>query len=175
VAYEAALRGRAPLDQGGRGEYLLALAQARLLVYVDDFEFVTALQEFFTQGAHGRDGTRGSGRHSGDIEAQFEGLQFARIAQGVREGIIHLLGRRGRRSSPTSTRSVFERSPIIFLIGVGRCRTRVGSARIWSPRPSCGFSTRSMTSMLYRPSRYSSQILRRLANARTAFGVLPAT
>ena len=27
---------------------------------------------------------------------------------------------------------------MIFLMGVGRRRTSVGSARIWSPRPSCG-------------------------------------
>ena len=35
-----------------------------------------------------------------------------------------------RRSIPTSTRSVFERSPIIFLMGEGSLRTSVGMARI---------------------------------------------
>ena len=32
-----------------------------------------------------------------------------------------------------------ERSPMIFLIGSGSLRTRVGMARIWSPRASFGF------------------------------------
>src|ERR1700752_2677611 len=38
-----------------------------------------------------------------------------------------------RKLSPTNTRSVSERSPMIFLIGSGNFLTKVGIARIWSP------------------------------------------
>src|SRR5205085_2358293 len=53
-----------------------------------------------------------------------------------------------RMSNPTSTRSVWERSPMIFLIGLGSRRTRVGMARIWSPWASCGVTSRSITSIV---------------------------
>ena len=36
----------------------------------------------------------------------------------------------GLTSRPTSTRSSFDRSPMIFLIGSGNFRTSVGTARI---------------------------------------------
>jgi hypothetical protein len=39
-------------------------------------------------------------------------------------------------SSPTSTRSVFERSPMIRFSGDGSSRTSVGMATIWSRRAS---------------------------------------
>jgi hypothetical protein len=35
-----------------------------------------------------------------------------------------------RKSNPTKTRSVFERSPMIFRIGSGSLRTNVGMAKI---------------------------------------------
>ena len=38
--------------------------------------------------------------------------------------------RRALRSRPTSTLSSLERSPMIFFIGGGRCRTSVGTATI---------------------------------------------
>src|SRR5687767_6830167 len=74
-----------------------------------------------------------------------------------------------------STRSVLERSPIILRTGEGSFRTRVGIARIWSPRDSFGFSNRSTTCILYRPARCSLQIFLRLAKAATDLGVCPAT
>jgi hypothetical protein len=66
---------------------------------------------------------------------------------------------------------VFERSPLIFLIGGGSFLTKVGMARIWSPRASLGFSKRSITSIWYLPVRRSSQICLRLANAARHLGV----
>src|SRR5690349_10132659 len=51
----------------------------------------------------------------------------------------------GLRSRPTSTLSVLERSPMIFFTGVGRRRTSVGTAMIWSPLASLGRSSKSMT------------------------------
>jgi hypothetical protein len=79
------------------------------------------------------------------------------------------------RSNPTNTRSVLERSPMIFLTGWGNLRTNVGMARIWSSRASCGFFKRSITSMWYLPFNCSSQINLRLLKAVMAFGVCPAT
>src|SRR5208283_2641335 len=81
----------------------------------------------------------------------------------------------GRMSRPTKARSVLDRSPIIFLTGTGRRRTRVGIARIWSPRASWGFSRRSITWMRYFPARCVSQIFLRFENANVQCGVWPAT
>src|SRR4030043_1403277 len=80
-----------------------------------------------------------------------------------------------RMSSPTSTRSVLARSPIIFFSGSGSFLTSVGMAIIWSPLASCGFFRRSITSMRYFPARCSSQIFFKLAKAVIDFGVCPAT
>jgi len=62
----------------------------------------------------------------------------------------------GRRSSPTRTRSVLERSPIIFFKGGGSLLTSVGCKYLVS-LASCGFFMRSTTSILYLPARCSSQ------------------
>jgi hypothetical protein len=78
------------------------------------------------------------------------------------------------RSNPTNTRSVFERSPMMFLTGRGSLRTSVGTARIWLSRASRGFFKRSITSMRYLPSNCSSQITVRLLRAVTALGLCPA-
>ena len=80
----------------------------------------------------------------------------------------------GRMSSPTKTRSSLDRSPMNFFKGLGSLRTSAGTARIWSPWASFGFIRRSTTSMRYRPSRYWSQILWRLAPAATLLAVCPA-
>ena len=56
---------------------------------------------------------------------------------------------------------------MIFRTGSGSLRTSVGTARIWSPLASCGFFSRSITSMRYWPARCSSQIFLRLAKAAT--------
>jgi hypothetical protein len=78
------------------------------------------------------------------------------------------------RSNPTNTRSLSERSPIIFRTGMGSFRTNVGTARIWLSRASCGCRKRSITSRLYLPFNCSSQINLRLRKALAALGVCPA-
>src|SRR4030043_739038 len=80
-----------------------------------------------------------------------------------------------RMSSPTSTRSVLARSPIIFFSGSGSFLSSVGMAIIWSPLASWGFFKRSIPSMRYFPARCSSQIFFKLAKAVIDFGVWPAT
>ena len=82
---------------------------------------------------------------------------------------------RSMRSSPTNTRSVSERSPMMFLTGRGNLRTNVGTARIWLSRASFGFFKRSITSIWYLPFNCSSQINLRLLSAVTALAVWPAT
>src|ERR1700723_155413 len=78
-------------------------------------------------------------------------------------------------SRPTSTRSVFDRSPIIFRIGTGKLRTSVGIARISSSCARCGCFTRSITSSRYfLPSKCSVQMRFRLASAASDRGVCPA-
>ena len=56
----------------------------------------------------------------------------------------------------------FDRSPTTLRIGSGSLRTRVGMATIWSPLASCGWTSRSTTSILYLPGRCSAQSLVRL-------------
>ena len=51
-------------------------------------------------------------------------------SNGLRERRRVAIYRVRRMSSPTSTRSVFDKSPMIFLTGSGSFRTRVGIARI---------------------------------------------
>src|SRR3569833_2086262 len=75
---------------------------------------------------------------------------------------------------PTSTFSSFDKSPIILRIGSGTLRTKVGTAKIWSPSASCGLINRSITSILYSPSKYSSQYLCMLASSVCDLAVLPA-
>lgn len=77
--------------------------------------------------------------------------------------------------NPTSTFSSLLKSPIIFLIGSGTLRTRVGMANIWSPSANWGCSSKSITSMRYCPCRCSSQYFFKLLRAVTDFGVFPAT
>jgi hypothetical protein len=64
---------------------------------------------------------------------------------------------------------------MIFRRGVGRLRTKVGTATIWCPLANCGVFSRSMTSIRYLPLRCSSQTRLRLAKASSDFGVYPAT
>ena len=124
-----------------RGDDLLALGEHGLLVEIDDFELVRAVQVLLADRADVFDGVRGAWRHAGDVEAE--------DVFGTGGCIAHLGACRlwalmipscvdGRMSRPTSTRSLFNKSPMIFLIGSGRRRTSVGTARIWSPRASTG-------------------------------------
>jgi hypothetical protein len=52
---------------------------------------------------------------------------------------------------------------------------RVGTATIWLRSANSGCKSRSMTSILYAPSRCISQIRLRMANAVSDLGVWPAT
>ena len=54
-----------------------------------------------------------------------------------------------RSRSSASTRSVFDRSPMILRSGGGNFRTSVGTAMISSLRAWAGFSLRSMSSTRY--------------------------
>ena len=88
---------------------------------------------------------------------------------------LRIHARCSTRFNPTSTRAVFERSPMMLLTGSGNFRTNVGTARIWSSRASCGRFRRSITSSLYLPFNCSSQINLRFLSAVTDFGECPAT
>src|SRR6185436_20434532 len=110
---------------------LFALREGWLLVDVDDLQLVPPLEVLVADDPQVVHGARRSGGHAGDEQAE-DVLPSHRLT---------------RRSSPTRTRSVFERSPMIFLIGSGSRRTSVGTARIWSPRASCGFCRRSIISI----------------------------
>src|SRR6185436_13931783 len=147
VPDDAAEGCRPILDQRGGRDHLFSLDHLRLLVDVDDLELEAALETGLADVAHRADRSRGTWSHAGDEQPQ----HVVRIVGIVHIAVVfhaHAPVLRARRSSPTSTRSVLERSPMIFLMGVGSRRTSVGSARIWSPRPSAGLSTRSITSML---------------------------
>ena len=81
-----------------------------------------------------------------------------------------------RTSSPTSTRSEFDRSPMILRIGDGQPPDqRRDRQDLVAPARAGGSCTRSITSIWYWPARCSSQSFFRLANAATDFGVCPAT
>ena len=60
---------------------------------------------------------------------------------------------------------------MILRMGLGSFRTRVGMAKISSRRASSGFSSRSTTSIWYRPLRCSAQILLRFVSAALDFDV----
>ncbi len=153
VADDPAHRQRELLDERRRRDDLLTLREDRLLVDVDDFEIVPPLEILVADRPQVADRTRRSRRHAGDVQPKdvpFAGRRDrpARTSRGGGAGSVACSRHwRTRRSSPTRTRSVFERSPMIFLIGSGSRRTSVGTARIWSPRASCGFSRRSMISI----------------------------
>ena len=64
---------------------------------------------------------------------------------------------------------------MIFFTGGGSWRTSVGTAKIWSPRASCGLTSKSTTSMRYLPRKCFSQISSRLRSADAERAVWPAT
>src|SRR5579883_636728 len=91
-------------------------------------------------------------------------------------GMIGAVGQpRDLRSRPTSIRSKLLRSPMIRRSGSGTLRTRVGMATIWSSLARRGFSSRSTTSISYRPGIRSSQNRSRFSRAATHLGEQPAT
>ncbi len=104
---------------------------------IDDFEVVAPRQMPFAEGTGVRHGTGGVGRCSADEESQVD-LVLSKLCQprfqlveGTRaHGMRPALG---RSCSPTRTRSVSDKSPMILRIGMGSRRTSVGIARISSP------------------------------------------
>src|ERR1019366_6960688 len=162
-------RGQHP-HQGWRRDDVLSLGQRVHLENIDDLQLEPAFQAPLAKRLQIGNGAGGDRRGARHIEPQ-----NVYLALGFRSLPTRHYGFLGRMSRPTKARSVLERSPMIFLTGSGRRRTRVGIARIWSPRASLGFSSRSIASMLYFPARCVSQIFLRLANASVLCGVWPAT
>ena len=108
-----------------RGEHLEFAGRFRVLVDVDDLEFVKPVQVFTADPAHVLEGARGPRRRTGDEQSQLVRLRIVSVV------IAHDgPGAFSRRSSPTSTRSVSDRLPMIRLSGGGKRRTSVGSATI---------------------------------------------
>ena len=103
----------------------------RLLIDVDDFQIRSPLKAAIADAAQVLDGPAGPRGSASHEEAQL-------VADWLRRGslIAQAPAAFGRMSRPTSTFSVFERSPMIRLSGDGSRRTSVGIAKIWSPAAS---------------------------------------
>src|SRR5690606_39492244 len=116
-----------------------------LLIHVHALQIVAAGKMLLAQAAQIGDRPHRACRRSGDVEPQHE----AGALGGGRFGVGHdhaVPDGACCTSRPTRTRSEFDRSPMIRLIGGGRRRTSVGIATIWSLRASSGLAMRSMTS-----------------------------
>ena len=107
------------------------------------------MQVLLADGLDVGDGAEGLRRGPGHVEPEtyfvVSGVLRAssnssRESLGPFHGHAYLTRPRRRPDDPdpTRTRSVFDRSPMIFLIGSGSFRTRVGMARIWSPLARVG-------------------------------------
>ena len=84
VADEPAQRQRQLLDQGRRGDDLLAFGQRRVLGDVHDFQVVAPLQMFLANLADVHDGPRGVRRGAGDVEPQdVAGIGVAAAAASI--------------------------------------------------------------------------------------------
>ena len=115
-----------------------------LLIHVDDFEIVSAVEILLADPAHVGDGTGRARRRAGHEKAQLVVSGWA-----VRGLVGHVDARSDRpHVEPDETFSKSDRSPIIRLSGGGSRRTSVGTATIWSPAASCGVTIRSMTSIV---------------------------
>ena len=159
VPDDLAERQRQFLDQRRSNHNLLRLDLFRMLINIDHFEVVTARAASLRRAPECSvwRGRIGECCRSRKAAAVMRRIRFARrgrlrtpCVSSRASCLLHtdaFVVSRGRRSSPTSTRSVFDRSPMIFRTGSGSFRTSVGSARIWSPLASCGFFIRSTTSM----------------------------
>src|SRR5262249_37741102 len=134
IADEFSERQRQLFNERRRGDDLTVLGQTRLLIDIDDFEIVAGSQCLFANllDVHHRPGRTRS--RTGDIQAQNILAPRAVDAPAVFLFRADLApahwSLRGRMSRPTSTFSVLDRSPMIFLIGSGRFLTSVGIARI---------------------------------------------
>jgi len=129
--------------EGRRCNYLGISCLVEVLVHVYDLKLMAPLEMLLTQSLDVFHGSKRLGRHSGHIQLEYvcSGLHLlgCRLVacRCVVSGIVfhirllndHALGR-GSKSSPMSTRSVSERSPIIFRSGGGSLLTRVGRATI---------------------------------------------
>src|SRR5262249_49385358 len=121
-------------------------SERRLLIDIDDFQRKVAFQVLFAQPFKILYRLERSGRLPGHEQAKnvvVDGCFFR--APGLPAGPLHFSPPFSRRFRPTTTRSRSDKSPMIFRIGTGSLRTKVGIAKIWSPCASCGFFTRSIT------------------------------
>src|SRR6202521_4994339 len=165
---EPAQRRREPFNERGHRHNLLVSGQIRLLVNVDDFQVIPILQVLLTNPLDILYSQRRFQRGSAYIQTQ-DVLCLARMGAGSLQfpgqsefplscraalfrGEFHVgppeLGQSTfRRSRPTNSRTLLDRSPTIVRSGSGSLLTRVGIATIWSLRASCGFSLRSITSI----------------------------
>ena len=105
--------------------------QRGLLVDVHDFKTEPSFEMLFTQPPQVFHGGQRPGRLSGDVEPQYVLLNRRLLGSlGPAAALFHLAPSRVPRSSPTTTFSRSERSPMILRIGTGSLRTSVGIARI---------------------------------------------
>src|SRR5215475_15013014 len=122
--------------------------QLRLLVEIDHFQNVVAVEVLFAQAghvAHRADGFFGVTGHE-----QLKHVVAAAFTPvvGVTTHDTPCQIAASSISRPIRTRSVLDRSPMMRLIGSGSFRMRVGMATIWSRCARLGFCMRSTMSML---------------------------
>src|SRR4051794_29799285 len=171
---------RQTFDERRRRDDLIATRERQMCIQVDHFECVAPLEVLFADAPDVFDRAHRLWRRAGHIQTEQVLVCTASctLCRGLRLPGSHAPTRatraRGRRSRPTSTRSAFDRSPMIRLIGCGNRLTSVGTATIWSPRASWGCFSRSMTSISYLPERCSSQIISRFRRAAAARALCPA-
>ena len=185
VADDPAQRQRQLLDQRRRRDDLLALRQRRLLIDVDDLELVAALRDAPRRSSarfRRRESTAASCRSRRDAARSARSAARATAWSSVVSRVIldraSSLGRSLRCSKiqpdqhPFGVRQVAD--DLLDRRGQPAHQGRQREDLIAAAR-AADLSSRSITSIRYRPARCSSQIFRRFANARSAFGVWPAT
>src|SRR5439155_19762747 len=128
---------------------LLVSGEIRLIVNIDHFQIVSALQVLLAHALDILERDLRLHRRAADIQAQ-DVLALARTGD-LRERLpqTDLFAHRHPSSCsarPTNTRSVLERSPMICRTACGSLMTSVGMATICAPRACSGCSSRSITS-----------------------------
>src|SRR5262249_55605971 len=134
VAHQATERQRPRAHQRWRGDDLLAPGSGRILIEVDDVEIVSAQQMLLAERARVRDRPGRARAHAGDEQPEDVAFGARWAMRPSRRHRRHAVSAAGWTSSPTSTRSAFERSPMIRFTGGGSRRTSVGMTTISSPR-----------------------------------------
>src|SRR6266404_7200239 len=126
VADDTAQWKRQFLDQRRRGDDLLVACQLRMLIDICHLQSVTALEMLLANLFEILDRRCRARSHTGYIKMQHVLRtrptlnRFFEFAHGiVRRVGAHGCSLFGRKSSPTSTRSVFDKSPMILRTGSG--------------------------------------------------------